>query len=76
MNISLKQLLCVKLEKPWTPEQALAIHEFLTGLADTIWRRYEDDIFDSCPDMELAQHHYQHQYCENRVEDFDDNFPF
>lgn len=77
MNISLKQLIGVKLEKPWTPQQALAIYELLTELAEALRRRYQDDILDQCPDMELAQHHYQPQYCEeNRAENSDDNFPF
>ncbi|VFN06397.1 MAG: hypothetical protein BECKG1743D_GA0114223_111822 [Candidatus Kentron sp. G] len=77
MNTCIKQLIAIELDEPWTPKQALAVYECLTGIAEALWRRYEDDILDPHPDIQLAQHHYQHPYCEeNRAEDFDDNFPF
>ena len=31
----------LQLPDHWTPEQALAVYEFLTELADALWNRYE-----------------------------------
>jgi len=30
----------------WTPDQALAVYEFLQDLIDTVWDRYDTDLID------------------------------
>ncbi len=55
----------------WTPEQALAVYEFLTELADALWNRYE------IPLIELLKTELeQNDPPEPDLSDFDDPIPF
>jgi hypothetical protein len=66
---TLSELFTLRLPDDWTPEQALAVYELLTDLAEAVWNRYElvliaqwrgDQGDDSPPDLF----------------DFDDPLPF
>jgi hypothetical protein len=66
---TLSELFTLRLPDDWTPEQALAVYELLTDLAEAVWNRYElvlieqwrgDPGDDSPPDLL----------------DFDDPLPF
>ena len=59
----------LQLPDHWTPEQALAVYEFLTELADAIWNRYE------IPLIELLTPELEHNPPEPDS-DFDDPIPF
>ena len=55
----------------WTPEQALAVYEFLTELADALWNRYEIPLIELLtPELE------QNDSPEPDLSDFDDPIPF
>jgi hypothetical protein len=38
---TLCELFTLRLPDDWTPEQALAVYELLTDLAEAVWNRYE-----------------------------------
>jgi hypothetical protein len=38
---TLSELFTLRLPDDWTPEQALAVYELLTDLAEAVWNRYE-----------------------------------
>ena len=57
---TLSELFTLRLPDDWTPEQALAVYELLTDLAEAVWNRYElvlieqwrgDQGDDSPPDL-------------------------
>ena len=61
----------LQLPDHWTPEQALAVYEFLTELADALWNRYEIPLIDLLtPELE------QNDPPEPDLFDFDDPIPF
>ena len=61
----------LQLPDHWTPEQALAVYEFLTELADALWNRYE------IPLIELLKTELEHNDPpEPDLSDFDDPIPF
>ena len=61
----------LQLPDHWTPEQALAVYEFLTELADALWTRYE------IPLIELLTPELEHNDPpEPDLSDFDDPIPF
>jgi len=37
---------CLPLPSDWTAEQALAVHDFLADLAESIWQQYEDPMIE------------------------------
>ncbi len=55
----------------WTPEQALAVHELLQHLTDTVWSRYDLAIIDL-----LAPNLDQNDTTQPDLFDFDDPCPF
>ena len=55
----------------WTPEQALAVHELLQQLTDTVWSRYDLAIIDL-----LAPNLDQNDTTQPDLFDFDDPCPF
>jgi len=61
----------LQLPDHWTPEQALAVYEFLTELADALWNRYEIPLSELlAPELE------QNDPLEPDLFDFDDSIPF
>ena len=61
----------LQLPDHWTPEQALAVYEFLTDLADTLWNRYEIPLIQL-----LAPELDQNNDSQLDLFDFDDSIPF
>ena len=61
----------LQLPDHWTPEQALAVYEFLTELADALWNRYE------VPLIQLLAPELDHNN-DSQLDlfDFDDPIPF
>ena len=61
----------LQLPDHWTPEQALAVYEFLTELADALWNRYE------VPLIQLLAPELDHNN-DSQLDlfDFDDSIPF
>jgi len=60
-----------KVPTHWTPEEALAVHDFLASIVEAIWVAYEDDM------CELLQGETEQE--ENDPPepfDFDDPLPF
>lgn len=53
----------------WTPEQALAVYELLTDLAETVWNQYELALIEL-----LAPKPEQHDAAQPDL--FDDPLPF
>ena len=55
----------------WTPEQALAVYELLTDLAEALWSRYEAPLTELLkPDLE------QDDEVQPDLFDFNDPIPF
>ena len=61
----------LQLPDDWTPEQALAVYEFLTDLADALWNRYEIPLIQL-----LAPELDQNDDSPLELFDFDDPIPF
>ena len=61
----------LQLPDHWTPEQALAVYEFLTELADALWNRYEIPLIQL-----LAPELDQNNDSQLDLFDFDDSIPF
>ncbi len=61
----------LQLPDDWTPEQALAVYEFLTDLADALWNRYEIPLIQL-----LAPELDQNDDSQLELFDFDDPIPF
>jgi hypothetical protein len=65
------ELFTLQLPDHWTPEQALAVYELLTDLANAIWNRYEltliEQLRSECDDGNTSQ---------PDLFDFDDPLPF
>ncbi len=61
----------LQLPDHWTPEQALAVYEFLTELADALWNRYEIPLLQL-----LAPELDQNTDSQLDLFDFDDSIPF
>ena len=61
----------LQLPDHWTPEQALAVYELLTDLADALWNRYEIPLFQL-----LAPELDQNDDSQLDLFDFDDPIPF
>ncbi len=61
----------LQLPEHWTPEQALAVYEFLTELADALWNRYELPLIQL-----LAPELDQNNDSQLDLFDFDDSIPF
>ena len=61
----------LQLPDHWTPEQALAVYEFLTELADALWNRYEIPLIQL-----LAPELDQNDDSQLDLFDFDDSIPF
>ena len=62
------------ISKYWTPEQALAVYEFIDTLRDEIWNRYDRQIIE-----QLQREHCTDpdQWGESEsVDDFNDQVPF
>jgi len=65
-----RRVYVMHLPSDWTVEQALAIHDLLTDLAEVIWQQYEDPISDFL--------HGEYGPIEEQPDlfDFDDPIPF
>ena len=61
----------LQLPDHWTPEQALAVYEFLTELADALWNRYEVPLIQL-----LAPELDQNNDSQLDLFEFDDPIPF
>ena len=61
----------LQLPDHWTPEQALAVYEFLTELADALWNRYEVPLIQL-----LAAELDQNNDSQLDLFEFDDPIPF
>ena len=61
----------LQLPDHWTPEQALAVYEFLTELADALWNRYDIPLIQL-----LAPELDQNDDSQLDLFDFDDSIPF
>jgi hypothetical protein len=55
----------------WTPQQALAVYELLSEMAETVWSRYEIELIDL-----LASELDQDPASQPELFDFDDQPPF
>ena len=59
------------LPEDWTPQQALAVYELLSELAETVWNRYEIALIDLLvPELD------QDPASQPELFDFDDQPPF
>ena len=61
----------LRLPDDWTPEQALAVYELLSELAETIWNHYEIPLLEL-----LAPELDQDDASQPDLLDFDDQIPF
>jgi hypothetical protein len=48
----------LQLPTDWTPEQALAVHDILVDVAETIWQHYDEAMLE-CLQSEPDQHDAQ-----------------
>jgi len=55
----------------WTPEQALAVYELLTELAEIVWNRYEIPLIEL-----LSPELSEDDASQPELFDFDDQLPF
>ena len=68
---TLDSRLTLALPDDWTPEQALAVYELLSELAETVWNHYEIPLIEL-----LAPKLDQDQSSQPELFDFDDQLPF
>jgi hypothetical protein len=68
---TLDSRLTLALPDDWTPEQALAVYELLSGLAETVWNRYETPLIEL-----LSPEFNQDDASQPELFDFDDQLPF
>jgi len=61
----------LQLPTDWTPEQALAVYDWLTEISATIWRRYEMPMCDL-----LEAEPERHDPAQQDLFGFDDPIPF
>ena len=68
---TLSERFTLQLPDHWTPDQALAVYEFLTELADALWNRYQIPLIQL-----LAPELDQNNDSQLDLFDFDDPIPF
>jgi hypothetical protein len=68
---TLSELFTLRLPDDWTPAEALAVYELLTGLADAIWNRYELALIE-----QLRSERDHGDTSQLDLFDFDDPLPF
>lgn len=63
--------LTLNLPDDWTPEQALAVYELLTELAEIVWNHYEVPLIEL-----LSPEINEDDASQPELFDFDDQLPF
>jgi hypothetical protein len=63
--------LTLNLPDDWTPEQALAVYELLTELAEIVWNHYEIPLIEL-----LSPELNEDDASQPELFDFDDQLPF
>lgn len=59
----------------WSPEQATAVYEFCSALADHLWHHYQDQIIEQLSPLN-ARYDSPEQTDTRQIDLFDDTIPF
>ncbi len=59
----------------WSPEQATAVYELLSQLADQVWAHYQDHIIEHLGLLN-ERYDYPEQSDPRQIDLFDDTIPF